>query len=460
MDKVNVAARAPGAAARDWTRGSIFGNLLRLSWPIVLSFGIYTIGSIVDMIWIGRLGSEYIAAVGAAGMALWLALSVGMGFTVGARALVARFIGAADLEGANHVARQAILVIGLYGILVAVVAAALAEPILRLVGVEEAVVVKGGAYLRICAFSAIPTSIWIMVEALMQASGDAVRPLLMTVAAKITHLIIEPLLIFGWGIFPTLGIQGAAITLVVTEGIGMTSGLWVMLSGRTRLRLSLNGMRIDMKTVRRMVKIGIPATLFNAQGSFGALVLMRLIAPFGTLSVAAHSLCLRVEGLILMPTVGVSLAAGVLVGQNLGARQPERAERGARLAIGMVEGFTAMAALAIAVWAPNIVMIFDPEPGLVEVTSVFLRIAAAGYLIVGISTVLQNCLNGAGDTLPPTLITLLVTWIVQIPLAFLLTSSTSLGAYGVRWAIVAGWVVSAAAYAVYFSLGKWKHKRV
>jgi putative MATE family efflux protein len=455
----SIAGKGAGLSV-DRTQGSIVRNLLVMAWPIASSFGLYSVFSVVDMIWIGRLGSEYIAGVGAAAMALWLGLSGAMGIAVGARALVARFAGSGDLEAANRVTAQALLAAGVYGLCVAVLAASFAAPILRLVGVDESVVAKGALYMRIYALSAIPSSLWIVLESVMQASGDVIRPLLMTVAAKVVHAAVEPLFIFGWFFFPALGVQGAAFTFVLTESIGLAAGVWIVLHGYTRLRFRFSRFKIELRTVWRIVRIGLPAVLFSAQASLASLVLLRIMAPFGTMAVAAHNLSLRVEGLVLMPIGGMSLAAAVLVGQNLGAQRPDRAEKGAWIAIALIEGFTALVAVAILIFAECIVRIFNPEPELIGVASGFLRIAATGYLVVGISSVLQNCLNGAGDTVPPTLITLLITWLVQVPMAFFLPSFTTLGPYSVRWSILTGWVVAAVAYVLYFRLGRWKRKRV
>jgi putative MATE family efflux protein len=411
-------------------------------------------------VWVGHLGSDYIAAVMASVMALWLGFAGALGLAAGARALVARMVGAGDIEGANDIARQALFAAGIYGLCMALVFSFLAGPILRLIGLDAAVVVKGEAYLRIYAFSAIPSCIWIVMEAMMQASGDVIRPLLMTVSSKIVHVAIEPLFIFGWAFFPSLGIHGAALTVVATESIGMAAGLWIVVTGRTRLRPVLNRTRFSARTVWRIVKIGVPAALLNAQGSLAGLVFMRAISPFGTSAVSAYSLCMRIEGLVTMPTAGMSLAAAVLVGQNLGAKQPERAEKGAWFAMALVEGFTVVVAGAIVIFAEQISGLFNADPGLVAIASTFLRIAAGGYLAVGVSTVLQNCFNGAGDTLPPTVVTLVVTWAIQVPLAFLLPGVADLGAYGVRWGILAGWVAAAAFNFVYFRLGRWKRKKI
>jgi Na+-driven multidrug efflux pump len=188
--------------------------------------------------------------------------------------------------------------------------------------------------------------------------------------------------------------------------------------------------------------------------------MMWIIAPFGTLALAAHTLGQRTEMLLFMPGAGLGMAAGVLAGQNLGAGQPERAEKSGWMAIGIVEGIMVVSAVAVLLWAESIVGIFSREPGLVEIASTFLRIATAGYLVLGVIIVSQMCLSGVGDTLPPMIFTLLITWLVQLPLALLIPRVTDLGVYGVRWAMVIGIGVGAVAFISYFRMGRWKRKKV
>ena len=198
----------------------------------------------------------------------------------------------------------------------------------------------------------------------------------------------------------------------------------------------------------------------GVQANFGHMVLAFFMVPFGTFAIAAHSLVQRVEMMLFLPGMGLGMGAGVLVGQNLGAGQPERAERSGWLALGLVASLMIACSAAILLWAENIIGIFNAEPGLVEIGSAFLRIATVAYIFVGFTAVLQNCISGAGDTLPPMIFAIAVIWLVQVPLAFLLPRVTDLGVYGVRWAIVAGMLVGAVAYTIYFRLGKWKHKMV
>jgi putative MATE family efflux protein len=294
----------------------------------------------------------------------------------------------------------------------------------------------------------------------MQASGDTVMPMKITIFFRIIHVALCPFLVLGWWIFPPLGVSGAALSVVIAQGLGMVIGFWVLFSGRTRLRLSLRNFRLDLNNIWRQVKISIPASIMNMQRAFGNLILTRFMAYFGTLAVGGHGLAQRVEMLLAMPTQAMGVGAGVLVGQNLGAKQPERAERSGWLATGFAEAFMVICAVVTVVWAESIAGIFTSEPDLVGITGTFLKIAAAGYLVQGLNGILQNCISGAGDTLPPMVISLVVVWVLQLPLAFLLSRVTGLGMYGVRWAIVAGIAVGTVAYIMYFRWGRWKRKRV
>jgi putative MATE family efflux protein len=281
-----------------------------------------------------------------------------------------------------------------------------------------------------------------------------------TITFKLFHVALCPFLVLGWWIFPRMGVSGAAVSYVISQSLGLAMALWVLFSGRSRLRLTFRGFRIDPSTIWRIVKIGIPASVMGVQMSIANLALMWFLAPFGTLAVAAHTLIQRIEMILVLPCYGLGIGAGVLVGQNLGARQPERAARSGWLAAGFAEAFLVICSLAIFLQAESIISLFTSEPGLITIASTFLRIAAAGYLVIGFSIVLQNSLSGAGDTLPVMLVGLLVVWLVQLPLAYFLPKSTNLGVYGVRWAITSGILVGATAYTTYFRLNRWQRKQV
>lgn len=447
--------------ARDWTKGSVIRNLLTLSWPMVVMECFYAVGQTVDMIWVGKLGVVSIAGVGYAGMVLMVVMSAMTGLIiVGMRAMVARFVGAGDVKGANHVAAQAFILSAAYGVVVAIAGVLLAEPILGLFGLEADVIAEGAAYMRIMFIGWVAMPVWMMAFSIMQASGDTMTPMKITASIRFIHLLLDPFLIFGWWVFPYFGVSGAAIANVVAQALGMSISSWVFFRGRTRLHLTLSDFTPDLNIIWRIVKIGIPAAVMGVQMSFGILVLGRFMADFGTLAVAAHSLVRSVDMVLHIPSAALASGAGVLVGQNLGARQPGRAERSAWLATGFVQIIMLAGAAAMLLWAEGIIRIFNTEPALVALASAFLRITAASYLVIALVIVLQQAISGAGDTVPPMIFSVVMVWLVQLPLAFYLPRVTDLGVYGVRWALVVSPVVGAMAYTIYFRLGRWKRKRV
>jgi putative MATE family efflux protein len=444
---------------KDWTKGNIVGNLLSLGWPMMVGGSLNMIGPTIDMIWVGKLGPAAIAGVGIAGMVVMLVNSAMAGLYQGLRAMVARAIGAGNPDEARHVAQQALVMTLIYSVVMAVIGLFFSEQILILMGMEPDVVADGAPYLRINFIGMITMSLRMVTEATMQASGDAKKPMWVAVFFRIFHVLLSPALIFGLLFFPKMGVTGAAVTNVLSQGLGAAIGLWYMTSGRTRLTLSMKNFRFDGKTMWKIIRIGIPASIMGMEMNLGNLVLVKFISPFGTSAVAAHSLNQRVAFFIGMPAMGLGQASGVLVGQNLGAKQPERAMKTGSQCAGMLTILMAVFAGIILLWAEYAVRIFSSDPDLIIVASAFIRIGAVAYLVTGVTNAFQQSISGAGDTFPPMLVTLGNLWLVQVPLAFFLRS-TSLGVYGVRWAMAAGVFAAAVAYTVYYYIGRWKNIKV
>ncbi|MFC1898966.1 MATE family efflux transporter [Chloroflexota bacterium] len=444
---------------RDWTKGSIVRNLLILAWPISIGSILNMLGPTIDMIWVGRLGANAMAGVGVAGMAVVLLNSARMGLNTGTRALIARAVGADNYEEANHVVQQAFVVSAFFSVFMAVIGIFFAESILRAFGVEPEVVREGTAYLQIMFIGSVAMSFRMMVEGIMQASGDTMTPMRINISFRVFHIILCPFLVFGWWIFPRLEVSGAALTNVISQSLGVFLGLWILFSGRSRLLLNLRNFRIDFHTIWRIVRIGFPATVTGVERTFANVILMTFIVPFGTAAVVAQTICDRVSNLLHMPAMGFGRSAGVLAGQNLGAKQPGRAEKSAWIAVGLCTGFMVIGSVFIWFLAEDIVRIFSNDPDVLLITSGFLRIAIGSYLVFGVTMVLTESLTGVGDTMVPMVTTLITMWGIQVPLAYFL-SKTPIGAYGVRWAIVTAIVIRAIIYALYFRLGKWKYKKV
>ena len=443
---------------RNWTEGSVISNLWSLSWPIMISQTLTVLGPTVDMIWVGKLGAAPIAGVGVSGMVVMAVNSIMMGLYTGLRAMIARFIGSGDMDGANNIGQQAFVIGTVFSVIMAAIGIFLAEPLLSVFGVEPDVVAEGAAYLRIQLAGSITMALTMVSQSVMQASGDTVTPMRISIFFRILQIIICPLLVFGVWVFPNMGVSGAAWANVISQFFGATFGIWYLFSGRTRLKLTLRNFKLDKDVIWRMTKIGIPASITGVQRFLPYLVLVWFVSPFGTAAVGALSLMQRIDTFIRMPAGALGNAAGVLAGQNLGAGKPDRAEKGGWIAIAMFSGLMVICCILIWFFADNIVKIFSTDAELVEIASTFMRIQIVGYLVFGPTIVISLCVEGVGDTIATMIVTLLTMWAIQIPLAWFLPEHTPLGVYGVQWAISIALVARALLFTVYFKSGRWKRK--
>jgi putative MATE family efflux protein len=459
-EKTGASTRRKVAFDRDWTKGNLFRNILSLSWPVMITSALNNSGAIVDMIWVGRLGAASVAGVGVASMLVSLLDAFKMGLDQGTRAMIARFVGAGDSHGANHVALQGYVITIGFAAIVGVLGAILAGPILRLIGLSPEAVAQGAPYLRIQFIGIFTMGLVRQNEGTMLYSGDTINPMKITIVYRLFHIILCPFLVFGWWIFPRLETSGAAYTGIISACLGAALGLWVLLSGRTRLRLSFKDFRFDINIIWRILKVGVPASITGIEKSFGQVMLTWFIIPFGTIATAAHTLVQQVTQLTHIVGGGIGQASGVIAGQNLGAKQPERAQKSGWLGAGVYTAIMAVSSLIVWFWGKEIISIFNNESAVLEVGKAFLRIQVVTYMVSGYAVVLQQCLNGVGDTLPVMLVVLLSVFGIQIPLAFFLSQHTSLGVYGTYWAIVSGTVMMAISYAIYFKLGRWKQKSI
>jgi putative MATE family efflux protein len=294
----------------------------------------------------------------------------------------------------------------------------------------------------------------------MQASGDSMNPMQIAIVFRIFHIVLCPFMIFGLWIFPELGVKGAAYTSVISQTLGVVLGLRVLFGDRSRLKLSFKGFRFDFDIIWRIVRIGFPSLVSGIQRNLNQMILQRFLAPFGTLVLAAHTITQRLEMLIMMPAMAIGMGAGVLAGQNLGAKQPERAEKSAWMAVGVVEVFAIVAALVLFVWTTPVIRIFNSDPSLDEIATQFLHIAIFGWLFIGFMFVLMSCLQGTGDTIPTMIISIITTWFITLPFAYFLPKWTDWGVIGIRWAMTASTIVGGIVNVIYFRTGRWKTRMV
>jgi putative MATE family efflux protein len=417
------------------------------------------LGPTIDMMWVGKLGADAIAAVGLSAMVIMVVNSLMMGLFTSLRAMVARCIGAGDEKGAVHAVQQAFVLGAIFSIIMAVIGIFLSRQMLMLFGAEPKVISEALPYNRIQFVGMVTMTLRLMTEATMQSSGDTVSAMRIGIFFRLLHMTFCPFWVFGWWVFPRLGVTGAAVMDIISQGIGGALGVWFLLTGRTRLHVTLGDFHLDPNNIWRQVKIGIPSSVNMVLRSIVGLAMVYFVVPFGTLAVAAHSVQQRVEALLDVSASAIGTASGVLAGQNLGAGKDKRAERTGWLAVGLATSFMLVVAMVALIWPASIVRIFDNDPGLVSIGSNFLRIATVSFLAMGPAAVLTSCLNGVGDTIIPLVVSLMTMWGLQLPLAYFLPRVDNLGVYGVRWAMVIALAMRAIAYMVYFRLGRWKRRK-
>lgn len=427
------------------------------------------IGPTIDMIWVGKLGPDAIAAVGISGMIVMFVMTSMMGISIGARALIARFIGMKQPLDAVRVARQAFIISMVFSVIIAVIGIVSSDLILHLMGVEEEVLRLGSAYLKIQFCGAVIMSSGMICESIMQSSGDTITPMILGIISKVFHVVLSPLFIFGWfyvpgmgavELMPGMGVVGAALANVAAQVIGLSMCLYVLFTGKTQLQLHLKGVRIDPPLMWRIIRVGFPGIVMMAQKNLSNLIVMKIIVKYGTLAVAAHTVLQRVDMIFFMAGVGMGSAAGVLAGQNLGAGQPERAGKSGIYAIGIAETFVIIACTLAFIFPENIISIFTQDQELISLTTVFLRIGVVGYLMCGLEPVFLNFFTGVGDTTVPMTFEVATTWCLLLPMAILLPKLWGLEVYGIRWAMALSMVLLTIAYVIYFMMGKWKGKEV
>jgi len=456
-NRSNVPSKPQG---RDLTKGNILRSLLVLSWPVVIGGGLNIIGPLVDMVWVGRLGTNEIAAVGASGNIVMMLNALTVGVFIGMRTMAARYFGAKDHQNVVHVAQQAITIGFVLSLVLLLVGIFLSKHILTLLGVSDQVLEIGTTYLQIELIGMMGICFRSLTDSMMQATGDTVNPMKIAVVFRGLHVALCPLLIFGWGFIPAMGVIGAALSGVITQLVGTVLAFWILMTGRSRIKLTFMGFHLHWPTIWRILKIGIPSSIMSMQSQIGQLAIMGVVASFGTIALATHTLCARIDMVLYLPLMGIGTAAGIMIGQNLGAGQQDRAAKIGWTAVFICEIFLITVASLLLIWPEFAIKLFNSDPELIKAAVPYLRIALIGCAVMAFTNVLQNCLWGAGDTLPPMIISVVTVWGVQVPLSIFLSGIDSLNMYGVRLAISIAFVLSAIFYATYFKLGRWKRVKV
>jgi putative MATE family efflux protein len=444
----------------DFTEISVGRAVVLLAVPMVLEMLMESVFAVADVFFVGRLGADAVATVGITESLMTIIYALAVGLSVGAAATVARRIGERDPDGAARAAAQSILfalgigaVLGATGIL-------FAPELLHLMGASDDVVRTGSTFARVMIGASGGVTLLFLINAVFRGAGDAAVAMRVLWIANAVNIILGPCLIFGLGPFPRLGVTGAAIGTSIGRWTGVAIQVYVLTRRDARVVLRWAHMRLDTAVMKGILRISGTAMLQNFIATASYMGQVRIIAGFGSAAVAGNTIGIRVILFALLPSWGVSNAAVTLVGQNLGAGKPDRAEASAWKA-GLYNTICLGTIGAVfLLFAPIIVRIFTSDAAVGSVGVQCLRIVSAGFLFYGYGMVLTAAFNGAGDTRTPTLINLVSLWIIELPLAWLLAHSAGLGPSGSFVAMSVGFSTLAFLSAWIFSKGRWKTRHV
>jgi putative MATE family efflux protein len=451
---------ALGGAEFDYTRGSLSRAVWLLAVPMVLEMVMESTFAIVDVYFVAQLGEDAVAAVGLTEAMLTLVYALGIGLAVAATALVARRIGEKNPQGAVRAATSALALGVVIGVVIGIPAAFFPHELLRLMDASPRVIEAGSGYTRWILGCNVVVMLLHLGNGVLRGAGDAALAMKTLALANGVNIVLDPLLIFGWGPIPALGLEGAAIATVIGRSVGVAFQFWALRGGVGRLALRGPAFRVEPTMVRELLRLsaGTVGQFLIATSSW--VLLMRIVAPFGEAALAGYTIAIRIVVFAFMPAWGLSNAAATLVGQNLGAGQPDRAERSVWLTGLYTMGFLALVTVVFLALAPQLVGIFTTDPEVARVGVEALRTLSYGYVFYAWGMATVQGFNGAGDTRTPTWIHFVAFWLVEIPLAWVLAKHFEWGPSGVFWSVCLSESLLAVIAVVMFRQGSWKRAHV
>jgi putative MATE family efflux protein len=447
-------------SSQDFTEGSIGRAIVLLAVPMVLEMCMESLFGVVDVFWVSRLGADAVATVGLTETALVLVFVIALGLSMGATALVARRIGEKDERAAGLVAVQAIIIGLVVSGTTAVFGYFFAPNLLHIMGGSDSVVKLGSGYTRMILSGSATIFLLFLINAVFRGAGDAAIAMRVLWLANIVNICLNPCLIFGLGPFPRLGVTGSAVGTTIGRGVGVLLQLWVLTSGRGRLAVHASQLRVDLVVMWRLIRLSLNAMFQYMVQMASWIGMVRIIASFGSAATAGYTVAFKVIVFAILPSWGMSNAAATLVGQNLGAGKPSRAESSVwRTGLYNMLFLGTLGLLFIA-FAPQIIALFTTDPVVAPLAVSALRLFSCGNVSYSYGMVITAAFNGAGDTATPTVLNLICFWLCQIPLAWALAFHTGLGPNGVYVAVVVSDSLLAALGVLLFRRGKWKQVHV
>ncbi len=445
---------------KDFTTGSIDRAIVLLAIPMILEMVMESLFAVVDIYFVGRIGENAINTVGLTESVLMLIYSLAIGLAMGATAMVARRIGEKKPEEASRVAVQALILSTTIAIFTGVLGFYFAEEILQIMGGSDELIASGIGYTRIIFASNIVIMLIFLLNGVFRGAGDASIAMRVLWLSNGLNIILDPIFIFGFGPIPAFGVEGAAIATTIGRGTGVLFQLYVLFKGSSIIKISLQYFKVRLKIIWRLIEVGSGSFFQFFIGSASWIFMTYIISNnFSEMVLSGYIISIRVIIFTILPSWGIANAAATLVGQNLGAKQPDRAEKSVWRSAFFNMIFMVTVSIVFFTNAEAIIGIFSTEPEVIEAGTLSLKIIIAGYLFFAYGMVLSQSFNGAGDTYTPTAINFVAFWLIQIPLAWYLVQQ-DFGPSGVYWSIFISESILALICIYVFRLGRWKRVEI
>jgi putative MATE family efflux protein len=445
---------------QDFTTGNLNRAILLLAIPMILEMVLESLFAVVDVFWVGRLGADAVATVGLTESLLSLVFAVGLGLSLSTTAMVARRIGEKDPSGAAVAGVQAIAMGLAISVLIGVPCLFYAPDLLRLMGASPQIIAVGSGYARIALAGSGAITMLFLNNAIFRGAGDAAVAMRLLWVSNIINLVLDPCLIFGWGPFPKLGVTGAALATLTGRSIGVLYQFYRLLRGTERIRILRRQVHLDFTIFFRLLRVSLTGILQFAIADVSWIGLVRIVSVFGSAALAGYTIAIRIVIFVILPSWGLSNAAATLVGQNLGAKQPERAETSVWRTGLYNMLFLGAIGIFFILFSVPVVRLFTNDPAVIPLAASCLRILSYGNIAFAYGMVMLQAFNGAGDTLTPTIVNLCGFWFLEIPLAYFLAIPAHMQSNGAFYSIVLSEAAIAAAGILLFRRGRWKRQQI
>ena len=445
---------------KNHTEGNIKKALFLLAIPMVLEMIFESVFAIVDIYFVSKLGDDAVATVGITESITTIVYAIGFGLSMATTALVARRIGEKKPEEASKVAFQAIVTGAIASIFIAIIGIFYSRDLLGLMGANSTIVNEMSGYTTIILGSNIIIMMLFINNAIFRSAGDAALSMRVLIVANCLNIILDPLLIFGLGPIPAMGVEGAAIATSIGRGIAVIYQFVLLAKGSGQIHLRREHIRIKLKTMKQLIGLSVGGIGQNIIATSSWIGLMRIMAEFGSAAIAGYTIAIRILIFILLPSWGLSNAAATLVGQNLGAEQPDRAEKSVWVAGKINVIFLGLIGVVFYLFPRFFIELFTMDQAIVSNGIQALQIISIGFVFYGLGMVLLNALNGAGDTKTPTILNFISFWLVEIPIAYFLAIHFAWDQKGVFYSIIIAEMTLTLIAFFWFKQGKWKLKKV